>query len=770
MGMALSGLASGFDWKSIVDQLIEVSRAPQTRMRREQTTNSQKSNALEDVRGKLAALKTSISNLNSQDSLLKKSAAIADKNSNWTATATKDTPAGDYNVEIISQATATVFKGRPDIGAQIKTTDLVSSSWLGATITADSNGDATFTINGTPITFKPASETWANVFTKIQNAGITVSSWNGGPSLTDDVVSLTSSSGPLTLGAATDTTNFLQVLRLYSNGTSNVKSSTEASSQQGASAHGLGLVRLDVPMSVSSNGSVITSQSAANFATSGQGGMTAPATGSNGVGSFKVNNVDINYDTKTDSIQSILDKITASSAGVSASYDRKLDQVILQNKKPGNTAINVISGASDASGIADILGLIPATFNINGRNMSASGTINQTVGQNATFRINGGGILQAQSSTLTETDHGIKGLTINANSLSPASSSVPVTSIPTFQTNVVAPPSSWAGANYLDMVSASGISVGATVSGGGIPSGTTVTSISSPRVYLSQNYGTVAGGSQVTFTGVGSGVNAIPLVSTSGISVGATVSGVGIPSGTTVTSVAPNSVILSAATTSSTSSLSFTNNSYTPTKITVAGDTSAAKDALNDFVSKYNSVQDTIERYTKVTTSGSKVTSSILSGNRELSSIARTLRTELYKSSGLTGTVNRLADLGVTSSGIENTVSFNSSVLEAKLASASDDVNAFFKDAGTSAFMTRFKTNFLDKMITDAGSATGGLQAQLTSFTKQNTNLDKQIEEVERRLASQRSTLEASFIAMEKAQSRFQQQGSYLAKTFANQN
>jgi flagellar capping protein FliD len=84
--------------------------------------------------------------------------------------------------------------------------------------------------------------------------------------------------------------------------------------------------------------------------------------------------------------------------------------------------------------------------------------------------------------------------------------------------------------------------------------------------------------------------------------------------------------------------------------------------------------------------------------------------------------------------------------------------------------MTRIKTNFLDKLVTDAGSATGGLQAQLTSFTKQNTNLDKQIEEVERRLAAQRATLEASFIAMEKAQSRFQQQGSYLAKTFANQN
>jgi flagellar hook-associated protein 2 len=253
------------------------------------------------------------------------------------------------------------------------------------------------------------------------------------------------------------------------------------------------------------------------------------------------------------------------------------------------------------------------------------------LGQNAAFRINGGGILQAQSSTLTETDHGIKGLTINANSLSPQS-----------------------------------------------------------------------GGT------------------------------------------------------------------YTPTKITVAGDTSAAKDALNNFVSKYNDVQDTIEKYTKVTTTGGKVTSSILSGNTELSSISRKLRSELTKSSGLTGTINRLSDLGVSSSGIQNTISFNSSVLESKLASVTDDVTNFFKDTNTTTgFIARFKTNFLDKLVTDSGSATGGLQAQLSSITKQNTSLDKQIAEVETRLASQRSMLESSFIAMEKAQSQYQQQGAYLAKTYS---
>ncbi len=664
--MALSGLASGFDWKSIVDQLVEVSRAPQTRMRREQAANSQKSSALEDVRAKLAALKTSISNLNSQDSLLKKSATIADKTSNWTATATKDTPAGDYNVEMISQATASVLKGASGLGASISLASPISQTWMGATLDSGK-----FTLNGNTITISAAT-TWNDLITSI----------NGIPGYSANIVNdkfVISGPGAINLGSdASDPTNFLQLARLFNNGTSTI--STDSGR--------LGKLRLDVPLnSASSNFSTMVSWAS----------QSVP-------GSIKVNGQTISVSPSM-TAQEVLDAITSNS-DVTASYDFVNNSISLRNKNPGNSAIVV----------QDVGGAYAALLKLT----SAS---NPTLinGQNTSFRINGGGIIQSQGNTITENEHGIKGLTVTANSLSAAgsSSSVSTSAGSLFLDASGNPPATPSATNYHFLrfpLSTPGISVGQVVTGPGIPNGTSVVSAYNWNGYYSVELSSISGSA--------------------------------IPSGTPIT---------------------FT-NSYTPTKITVAGDTSAAKDALNDFVAKYNAVQDTIEKYTKVTTSGSKVTSSILSGNRELSDIARKLRTELYTSSGLTGTVNRLADLGITSSGIQNTVSFNSSVLEAKLASASDDVNAFFKDTGTSAFMTRIKTNFLDKLVTDAGSATGGLQAQLTSFTKQNTNLDKQIEEVERRLASQRATLEASFIAMEKAQSRFQQQGSYLAKTFANQN
>jgi len=667
MGMALSGLASGFDWKSIVDQLIEVSRTPQTRMRKEQTTNSQKSSALDDVRAKLAALKTSISNLNSQDSLLKKSATIADKNSNWTATATKDTPAGDYNLEMISQATASILKGASGLGSAIAPANAISSTWMGATLTAGN-----FILNGNTISIS-ATTTWNQLINQI-NA---IPGYSA--SITNDKFVI-SGPGTINLGSdASSPTNFLQLARLFNNGSSTV--STDSG--------GLGKLRLDVPLNSSSS----------NFSN-----WTSWASQPN-PGAIKINGQSISINPSMTG-QEVLDAITSSSAGVTASYDFINNGFILKNKNPGNSAID----------IQDVTGSFASLLKV-----TSSSNPTLINGQNTSFRINGGGIIQSQGNTITENEHGIKGLTITANSLSPANNSSTITTSASslFLDSSGNPPATPSSANYHFLrfpLNTSGISVGQVVTGSGIPDGTSAVSASNWNGYY-----------------------AVCLSS---------ISGSAIPSGTPIT---------------------FT-DSYTPTKITVAGDTSAAKDALNDFVSKYNSVQDTIERYTKVTTSGSKVTSSILSGNRELSDIARKLRTELYTSSGLTGTVNRLSDLGVTSSGIQNTVSFNSSVLDAKLASASDDVTAFFKDVGTNGFMTRLKTNFLDKLVTDAGSATGGLQTQLTNLTKQNTSLDKQIEDVERRLTAQRATLEASFIAMEKSQSRYQQQGSYLSKTFANGN
>jgi flagellar hook-associated protein 2 len=209
----------------------------------------------------------------------------------------------------------------------------------------------------------------------------------------------------------------------------------------------------------------------------------------------------------------------------------------------------------------------------------------------------------------------------------------------------------------------------------------------------------------------------------------------------------------------------WTNASAVTQKVTVAGDPSAAKDAVNKFVTDYNALQATIEKYTKVTNVDGKVTAAILAGSRELSDISRTLRQELYRNLGFSGSVQRLSDLGVTSSGIENVISLsNAALLESKINTDPDDVMDYFTNAST-GLINRLGA-FLGDSSTDVSAASGKLGIQLTTIQKQNTSLDKQIAEFERRLESQRQLLESSFIAMERAQAQYQQQGSYLQRTF----
>ena len=572
MGMALSGLASGFDWKSIVDQLIEVSRAPQNRMRTEKTSNASKSSAINDIKGLLGTLKTSISSLATEESLFKKSVTFKDASTNWKASASKDTPAGEYKFNLISEASASKLSGSSNLVAPLDPDKTIAEISVGRTITTS----GFFTINGQRVNVT-AADTLQKVIDDIKFI-------TGTADLVGDQIQIVSGS-PLSLGAPNDTSNFLQAMQLSGSGTKTENDpsiTTDDVYSVTSSASSLSAPRLNVALK-----------------DSGLAGISSGVTGS-----LEINGESVSYNSDTDTISTILDKINASKAGVTAIYDISQRVFSLTNKTTGNVGISVI----DNGPLGGALGLTTGTT---------------TNGNDATFSINGGGILTSRSNILDETAHGIKGLSVTANKI----------------------------------------------------------------------------GEQT---------------------------------------------------------------------LTVAGDYTAAKDSLNDFITKYNAVQNAIEKYTKVTVTGDKVSSAILAGNRELATLSRNLRTMLYQAGGgVTGSVQRLSDLGINFAGIEPTISLTkSSQLESKLATAADDIAEYFSttDGG---LIDRLDT-LLSSYVSDSGSASGGLKAQLDSITNQNKSLDKQIEDVERRLASQRSLLESSFIAMERAQSGFQQQSAYLAKTFNN--
>ena len=67
MELNVAGLVSGFDWKSMVDQLANVERAPQRRMRVEQTTIQRKNAAYTSLKSELTLLKDKSKTLKDTD-------------------------------------------------------------------------------------------------------------------------------------------------------------------------------------------------------------------------------------------------------------------------------------------------------------------------------------------------------------------------------------------------------------------------------------------------------------------------------------------------------------------------------------------------------------------------------------------------------------------------------------------------------------------------------------------------------------------------------
>ena len=356
MGMGLSGLASGFDWKSMVDQLIEVSRAPQNRMRSEQSKNSSKTNAINEIKGLLADLKTNISSLGSQDTLLKRTASLGGSATatGWTTSASTTASAGKYHFSVTALATAAKWTGAAGLAGGIDPTLPLSSQPLGRTIVGGN-----FTVNGTIVTMD-SGESLNSVLTKVKSAsGVTDAKFDA---VTGKVT--IESASPVVLGASNDTSNFLLAMRLSSG--SNPTSSAS-----------LGSLSLSNPIA------------SANL-------KTQPTQASS---TFLINGTSISYNTASDSLQDLITRINDSAAGVTASLDPASGGFVLTNDTTGNVGIFV---SEDTGGMAASLGLTTGSL---------------TNGADAVFNVNGSAVsLTSRTNTLDSTSHGITGLSVTASS------------------------------------------------------------------------------------------------------------------------------------------------------------------------------------------------------------------------------------------------------------------------------------------------------------------------------------------------------------------
>lgn len=361
LDLGVSGLASGFDWRSLVDQLVDVERAPQRRLFSEQQDLQTRKTAYTSIATQLSVLQNRVDELTDSelfDSRLAKSSSeeIA------AALAASGSALGTYAYHIIQLATASVRIGSANIASAVSATTDVSALVLSDAPFSTAVGAGTFTVNGEQVSIA-TTDTLQGVFDKISAA--TGGDITGSYDPTTDRITLASgSSAEIVLGSATDTSNFLQVARLSNNGGSSITSSSA-----------LGSVRLSSALSSANLATVIND-------------------GGSGAGLFKINGVEIAFNAGVDSISGVLKRINDSTAGVTASYDSVNDRFLLTSKVTGDIGI----------ALEDVTGNFLGATGLSGGSLQR--------GQDLLYTVNGGGQLSSRSNTITEDSSGIEGLSV----------------------------------------------------------------------------------------------------------------------------------------------------------------------------------------------------------------------------------------------------------------------------------------------------------------------------------------------------------------------
>ncbi|SPE62320.1 Flagellar hook-associated 2 domain protein [Verrucomicrobia bacterium] len=357
----ISGLASGFNWQTVVNELVALDEVPEQQLQAQQSTIQQQQAALSGIQAALKTLESDVSKLAGPGFFSSRTATPSNTNL-ASATADAGTGIGTYSFDVSQLATTAVLAGTKAVSSPLSASGDVSGLTLSSAAFATPVTAGTFMVNGQQITIA-TSDTLQAVFDKISTAtnGTVTASY----SATTDKITLSSSS-PIVLGSATDTSNFLQVAQLSNNGTGTV-----------TSANKLGAVNIAAPADQSNLATVITD-------------------GGSGAGAFKINGVTIGFNASNDSITNIINRINQSGAGVTASYNATTNQFTLTDQTTGDVGI----AAQDVTG-----NFLAATG-------LAGGTLQR--GQNLLYTVNGGSQLSSEANTISAESSGVTGLSVTA--------------------------------------------------------------------------------------------------------------------------------------------------------------------------------------------------------------------------------------------------------------------------------------------------------------------------------------------------------------------
>jgi flagellar hook-associated protein 2 len=359
------GISSGLDTAAMIDAIMGAEKIGLTRLQNTHagygTTKAgydKLSTSLKDLLAKAKAF--TVSGAGSGHSAVSSDATAFSAAADTTATP------GQYRISIDRLASATRATSAASIGGAIDDTaalGMMSTLPLAGTVTA---GDVAIVVDnaiihatiGAPATTTLkasldaiAAAVQAKVRETPADALATVTA-----SIVNNRIQLTTTgtaTHTIHFGAGGETSNALSVFGLAGVNSTNFTAATPV-----VASGSLGVTRSTVALD--------------------QAGLSGLASTTTGL--IRINGATIAYNSTVDSLGTILSRINASNAGVTATIDRANDRIVLTNKTAGSSAIDIV----DVAPPAGVTGNLGAALNLKPGTVTA-----QTIGQTAQITIDG---------------------------------------------------------------------------------------------------------------------------------------------------------------------------------------------------------------------------------------------------------------------------------------------------------------------------------------------------------------------------------------------
>ena len=203
--------------------------------------------------------------------------------------------------------------------------------------------------------------------------------------------------------------------------------------------------------------------------------------------------------------------------------------------------------------------------------------------------------------------------------------------------------------------------------------------------------------------------------------------------------------------------VTFTATGTGDTQLTVGPDVTTIANAINAFVTQYNSTQGIVAQLTTIDTSDT-TQNGALAGDTNLTFLASQLRSSAANSTSNTATIRMLSDLGINTNANDNTLTqVDTSKLQNALTNHLSDVIALFEDP------TSGLTTTVQNVISSYNDSLNGVIINEQNAIKQQITFNNnQISQMQAQIAVEQTNLENEFALLDQTQASSQGLSSVL--------